>query len=190
MGTFINKVGKIGYNNCGNKMEIIRFTKNSDMDVKFYHKINGEEITYIRKNTSYTAFESGQLKSPYDITIRSFGYIGEGDYSRSIKDSETGKIILTQEFTVYEKMLINCEKDKSRVSKLWINFQEFARWYNENKYECNDSLNLARLSKSIVSPSTCILIPHSLYLQYITLKRDVGKEKFLQDLEEWEDIIL
>ena len=184
-----NKLGEIRLNNMGTKMEIINYNGTLDMDIKFYHEINGKQLTYIRKNVQYGNFESGTLKSPYDITIRDFGYIGVGKYDRRYKDEE-GNIILTKEFVAYEKMIMNCEKDNCTMYNKWMDFQQFAEWYNSVSYDCSQKLKLTRLSSVIASPSNCVLLPHSVFTQYNKIFTGrISVNRFMSYLEKWEDII-
>ena len=56
-------------------MQIIAYRKQSDIDVEF---LDGHD--YIREHTTYSNFQRGQVKNPFDKTICNVGYIGDGKY--------------------------------------------------------------------------------------------------------------
>ena len=63
---------EIRNNNNGTPMQIIAYRKQSDIDVKF---LDGYD--YIREHTTYSNFQRGQVKNPFDKTICNVGYIGD-----------------------------------------------------------------------------------------------------------------
>ena len=52
-----------------------------------------------------------------------------------------------------------------KVCEEWLNFQNFARWIYDNKYECDDlelDKDLLIKGNKIYSPNTCCLLPHEI----------------------------
>ena len=103
------------------------------------------------------------------------GYIGEGKYSRKTH---------LKIYKRWQKMLQRCY-DPYYINKFptyiycivceeWHNFQNFASWYEENYYECNDERmeldkDILVKNNKIYSPSTCIFVPQR--INYLFTKR-------------------
>ena len=103
------------------------------------------------------------------------GYIGEGKYSRKTH---------LKIYKCWQKMLQRCY-DPYYINKFptyiycivceeWHNFQNFASWYEENYYECNDERmeldkDILVKNNKIYSPSTCIFVPQR--INYLFTKR-------------------
>ena len=104
-------------------------------------------------------------RNPYDKTIFEIGYLGEGKYNRKIH---------FEIYKVWRCMLQRCYApyylDKHptyrdcMVCEEWLNFQNFAKWYEENYYKVKEekmSLDKDILYKGnkLYSPSTCVFVP-------------------------------
>lgn len=156
-----DRTGEIATNTNGSKMKIIKYINKDNIDVLFI------EQNYIKKNVKYRAFVKGNIKSPYDKTVYGIGYIGEGIYSH-----KNNSII----YNVWANMLQRCYlkdfQDKQTsyrgctVCDEWHNFQNFAKWYEENLYDIDSKLELDKdiLNKGnkIYSPNNCILVPRDI----------------------------
>jgi len=160
------KIGETKINNRGSKMTIIEY--------KNYHNIivNFDEQDYSVKST-YKQFEIGGIKSPYDKTVFGHGYIGIGNYN--VKKGE--KYSNKKSYTAWVEMLRRCYYEKSQerfptykdctVCSEWYNYQNFARWFEENYYEiegelmCLDKDILVKGNK-VYSPDTCIFAPSTI----------------------------
>lgn len=61
---------------------------------------------------------------------------------------------------------VDCE-----ICEGWENFQNFAKWYYENEYQCNEPLcidkDILTHGNKIYSPDTCILVPQRINLLFI-----------------------
>ena len=103
------------------------------------------------------------------------GYIGEGKYSRKTH---------LKIYKVWHKMLQRCYDPYyinkfptyiyTTVCEQWLNFQNFAKWYDENYYECNNERmeldkDILVKNNKIYSPSTCIFVPQR--INYLFTKR-------------------
>ena len=97
------------------------------------------------------------------------GYIGDGKYKS--RDENKKK---TKAYNTWSHMLRRCydpyylnEHPPYRdciVCEEWHNFQNFAKWFYENYYECNDEQmqldkDILIKGNKIYSPNTCILVP-------------------------------
>lgn len=153
-------------------MRIIGFRKKSDIDVEFQDKNK-----HIVHNTTYTNFIKGQISNPYDITVYGVGYIGIGNYLTKINRRTT------DDYHKWCDMLRRCyfENAKERfpayykicsVCEEWLCFQNFAKWYDENKYDVKGRLHLDKdilvPGNKIYSPKTCMLVPQRINMLFMT----------------------
>lgn len=158
----MNRVGEISYNNFGSKMEIIEYRNTRDIDIYF------EEYDWTFKHGSYSCFKNGSVICPYERRFRGIGYLGEGKYTFRVNNEETRcyrewmKILergydkkWSEKHPTYESSVV-CEE--------WHNFQNFAKWYYENIYNCNDERmeldkDILYKKNKIYSPETCVFVP-------------------------------
>lgn len=144
-------------------MRIIHYGSISDIDIQFM-----DEYGYIVHNAAYTNFKNGQIKNPYDKTTYGVGYLGSGEYMAKAD----GKVV--ESYNVWHDMIRRCYSEKSKekfqayfhicmVSKLWHNYQNFAEWFNKNKYEVDGRLHIDKdilyPGNRIYCPDTCLLVP-------------------------------
>lgn len=127
---FMDRIGEESYNKFGSKMILLEYRKYDDCDVLF------EDYNFIVKNTRYDHFKDKSLKCPFEARIFNKGFIGHGKYSY-----KSHRLI----YSVWCHMLERCYDDKykekyptykdCKVCEEWLNFQNFAKWYEENYYE-------------------------------------------------------
>ena len=166
----MNRVGEIGYNNFGTKMIIIKYIKSKEIYVEFQ-----DEHKFIKK-TSYDNFKIGNVKNPYDKKFFNIGYLGEGEYKTRINK------IYTKEYGIWKAMLERCYSEENRyknptykdcyVCEEWHNFQNFAKWYNENYYEVGEETmcidkDILNKGNKIYSPETCIFVPNRINVLFV-----------------------
>ena len=172
----INRTGYETYNNFGSKMIITKYNNAHDIDVYF------SEYDWTFNHTEYGAFKKGNIKCPYERRVFGVGYLGDGKY----KVKENGKT--TKCYETWHSMLRRCYYPKYQekyptykdcdVCEEWHNFQNFAKWYNDNYYEieykvmCLDKDILSKGNK-IYSPETCIFVPNEINLLFV--KRDKSR---------------
>lgn len=160
-----NRIGEIGYNSYGSKMEIIEYNNYNDIVVIFD---NG----YTRKSR-YDIFKKGDIKSPYDKTVYGIGYRGEG-ICKVISDKYGKKIRPYQQWLDMLRRCYNLELQNKyptykgcTVCEEWHNFQNYYNWYIENYYEIENiqvdiDKDILVKGNKIYSPSTCIFVPHDI----------------------------
>lgn len=157
-----NRIGQIGINNFGSKMTIIKYNNTKDIDIYF------PDTNYTAYNREYKDFMKGRVSSLYDKTILGFGCFGVGEYKSGI-NSKT-----TIQYRCWRNMLNRCYDYKLQenrptyigctISEEWLNFQNFAQWYDNNYYEIEgqemhlDKDILVKGNK-IYSPDTCVFVP-------------------------------
>lgn len=178
MGSKINRIGEKNINNFGSEMVIVEYKKYSDIDVYF------PEYDWTTKNNTYQNFKNGKIKSPYDKSVFGVGYLGEGEY----ESRENGK--LTKVYATWCHMLERCYYEKChekqptykdcKVSDEWHNFQNFAKWYDENYYEiegekmCLDKDILFKHNKTY-SAETCIFVPQTINNLFVKNNNNRGE---------------
>lgn len=151
-------------------MKIIAYRINDDIDIEFL-----DDFHYIKEHQAYTNFKTGGVKNPYDRTVYGVGYIGSGKYKPSINKQNT------QEYNLWKNMLERCYCEKRRnraksyfdceVCEEWHNFQNFARWFHENYFECDCRLHvdkdIIKPGNRIYCPEFCLLVPQKLNALFV-----------------------
>lgn len=154
-------------------MKIVSYRKCSDIDVEFL-----DDHHYIKRHNTYSNFKSGQIKNPYDKCLYGVGAIGDGKFK--VKVETNGEY--TQEYTAWVNMLKRCyyKRDnaankayleKCVVCDEWLNFQNFAKWYVNHKYDVNERLHVDKDIKNpcskIYAPENCILVPQRINMLFM-----------------------
>lgn len=158
-----NRLGEKNVNRYGSEMTIIEYNGTRDITVMF-------EEGFCAK-TQYINFQTGHVKNPYDKSVYGVGYVGEGIYKPKFNKERT------PEYSAWQGLLKRCYDEKYHkkqptyiectVAEEWHNFQEFARWFNENYYEvdgqrmCLDKDILIKGNK-VYSQETCIFVPQNI----------------------------
>ena len=151
------------YNNDGDLMKIVEYTKADDIIVEFQ-----DEYKY-RKRTTYRYFKNGDIYNPYHKKLCGVGYIG--DISKKGISLEN-----TQSYVVWRSMIERCysQNDYKRqmaksyndctVCKEWHNFTNFNQWYEDNYYSVkNETMEIDKdilvKGNRVYSPETCCIVP-------------------------------
>lgn len=171
------RTGEKNINYQGLKMWICDYRKCTDIDVEF-------EDGYISKNRAYQEFKNGKIKNLYFPEVFGVGYVGEGKY----KPRVNGKI--SKEYRQWISMLNRCYSKKyhekhptyedCKVCNEWLNFQSFAKWFNENYYRVNNERmdldkDILIKGNKVYSPETCIFVPQLINLLLIKSNKTRGK---------------
>ncbi len=159
-------------------MTITRYQNVHDIDVTF-------EDGAIEEHTRYRYFKNGSIVNYNIPSYLGVGYRGYGKY-KTRKNN-----IKTEEYIKWGSMLTRCysEKLKQRENYIdcfvcdeWLNFQNFAEWYNTNLYYVPDvdTLDLDKDIKikgnKVYSSETCLLIPKRLNSIILNRHNDRGNE--------------
>lgn len=173
----IDRTGEEKLNNFGSKMIIKRYANNLDLDIYF------PEYDFTVEHKSYKNFNKGLIKCPYEPRLHGVGYIGHGKYSELAK-------IKTDQYSKWSHMLGRCY-DETRIKsnltykdvtvcKEWHNFQNFAKWYEDNYYEvpgCKMELDKDILVKGnkVYSPKTCVFVPQRINYLFLKCNKSRGE---------------
>jgi len=176
MVTFIDRIGEIREGSCG-LMEIIKY--NGCMDIKVQFK-TGSII-----KTQYNNFKNGEVKDPLFPIVYETGYLGIGKYKAKINCK------MTIEYETWYNMIQRCYDpyiinknltyQNATICDEWLNFQNFAEWYNKNHYELLDEK--VDLNKDIIkrgnkhyNSKNCSFVPHS--INCLLIKGDNSRGKY------------
>lgn len=143
-------------------MTIINYRKYNDIDVYF------SEYNYIFRGTTYDRFKKGRIQCPYEPRTWGKGYLGVGEYRKTIND------IKTEQYNYWRMMLERCYSEKYHIKhptyqkcvvcEEWLDFQNFARWYDNNYYQVDNETmcldkDILNKGNKIYSPNTCVFVP-------------------------------
>jgi len=155
-----SKVGEKYITNEGYKIEIIEYFSFANCTIRF------EDDTKLN-NVRFDHIKNGSIRNPFHKSVIGVGYLGEGTY----KTKEKGK--MTSAYNTWCKMLERCYSEKFRIKyptykdvtvcEKWHNFQNFAKWFEENYVE-GFHLDKDILCKNckIYSPETCCFVPQEI----------------------------
>ena len=165
----IERIGETNINRVGTKMEIVEYENANSIMVGFF---NNEPLVH----TSHYKFRKGEVKSVYDKTVYGVGYLGIGSYNIN----ENG--VTSKKYKVWNSMIQRCYDFKFQensptykgcaVIDEWHNFQNFAKWYDENYYEVEGYImhldkDILYKGNKIYSPSTCVFTPNTINILFI-----------------------
>lgn len=168
----IMELNSVIINNQGLKMWIKEYRNSRDVDIEF-------EDGYVVYNQDMRNFRKKGIKNPNSRNLCGIGFIGQGIYSSKLNK----KVYYTwsgmikrcygngNKYPTYKEVIV-CEE--------WHNFQNFAKWYDENYYEvegetmCLDKDILIKGNK-IYSPNTCVFAPQGINTLFTKRQNDRGK---------------
>lgn len=159
-------------------MKIICYRSWDDIDVEFL-----DEYKFIKEHTTYSNFKKGEIKNPYDKSVFDVGYIGAGKYmtrNRILRKPETS-------YETWTSMLERCYKNEKSfpayfgvcsVCDEWLNFQSFAEWFENNKYEVDERLHIDKdilfPGNKVYSPNMCLLVPQRINMLFLHKSNNSG----------------
>lgn len=169
------RIGEVSYTKYGTKAIIIEYINCKKVLVEFQDQY---KYSYY---TSYTNFQNGMLTNPYECRNKNgIGFLGVGKYnSKEHKEAyRKWKAILDRCIrSDYSNKSISSYKDCS-VCEEWLNFQNFAKWFYENKYKCSEPLcvdkDILVHGNKLYSPDTCLLVPQRINLLFVKEKGHRG----------------
>ena len=170
----IDHVGETNENRYGDKMCIVTYRSSIDIDVQFQDE--HQAIVH----TTYSSFKKRQVKNPYGKTVLGVGYVGEGKY-RTRVNGEHPPVYL-----IWKSIIQRCYDVKSKdkyptyygictMSDDWLNFQNFATWYEENYYDAPGRIHIDKdilyPGNTVYSPETCLLVPQRINMIFAKRSR-------------------
>lgn len=167
----IDRTGEISYTKNGTPAKIVEYIHKNKVLVEFQ-----DEYKY-RYYTKYDYFKKGTMTNPYECrNTGGIGFIGVGEYN-SIKDCEPyakWRHIIRRGTESIKKGYSELSYIGCTVCEEWLNFQNFAKWYYDNIYECNETIcvdkDILGHGQKHYSPQTCLLVPERINLLFIKEK--------------------
>lgn len=170
------KIGEENVSKHGSKMIITRYESYNNIDIYF------PEYDWTFYGSYYQNFKSGSVKCPYEPRVYGVGYYGEGKYiiSKNNKVLNYSQIWISMLSRCYgKKYLLRQPTYKDcTVCEEWHNFQNFAKWFEENYYKVNNERmcldkDILIKGNKIYSPDTCVFVPQS--INNLFVKRDASR---------------
>lgn len=176
-GHTLDRTGEVNINRFGSQMIIEKYTKADDIWVRFTEYNN-------LVHTTYRLFSKGTVQNKYDRTLYGVGFIGEG-YFNTYENGES-----SFRYKTWQGMFVRCYSEKSKyksptykdclVVEDWHNFQNFAKWYDENYYELENEVmcldkDILKKGNKIYSPDTCVFVPrfiNNLFIKSNSIRGD------------------
>lgn len=178
MNEIHSRVGETFINRQGCKFEITEYFNALNCTIKFFDKVG--TILY---NNRYGHVKVGNVKNPNLPRVFGVGYIGTGKYITRINKKRT------HFYTLWKAMLARCYDEKHLVKRPsyrdigvcieWHNFQNFAKWYEENYNP--ETMQGWDLDKDLIcydckeySPENCVFLPSEINMLFT--KKRASKE--------------
>lgn len=177
MNKFIDRTNEENINYQGCKMKIIKYNNAKDILIEFYYPYH-----CIIKNTSYDNFHKGFIKNPEYPSYYKVGIIGIGNYKQMIDGKQT------EEYSHWRNLIKRCNSKSCHlkrpnykdcfVGKSFIRFQDFAKWYDENKWS-NISIFLDKdilvKGNKEYGKDTCVLVDNRINNLFVKSNKIRGK---------------
>lgn len=168
-----DRLHQINFDNQGNKMEIISYRNSRDIDVLFEDK-------WVIENCSYGNFLNKKIKNYLKPTIFDKGYYG------TLKPNKR-----EYPYSIWFRMMERCySKDKKirekhyyyddiSVCEEWFNYQEYKKWYLQNIWTNEFSLQVDKdiliKGNKIYSPNTCVMVDSKINNLFIKSNKARGE---------------
>ena len=117
------EVGKIYESKSYGKFKVLEYRSSSNVLIRF-------ELTGYTCISDSSTIRKGFIKDRMKPTLNGVGFVGDGKYNS--KDNKWA-------YHSWRKIIISCYGDTGNESATmdleWLNFQVFARWYENNKID-------------------------------------------------------
>jgi hypothetical protein len=176
-GSFKDRTGEKYITNEGCEVEIIQCSHSGNCTVKFL------DTHYIKYNVDFADIKRGEIKNPHHPSLLGIGFIGEGFY----KTKHNYK--MTPYYKRWVGMLKRCYSEEYQqkyptykgcaVVEEWHNFQNFAKWFEDNWKDYMDSWDLDKdilvKGNKVYSPKTCCFVPSIINSLILKTKKARGE---------------
>jgi len=156
---FIDRTGEIYLTSSGDSMEIVEYFCRRNCSVLF------PDGTIV-KNVQYSNIKTGMISNPNTPSLFKVGYMGQGKYDSKSKSYKLWSSIIERCYSNRIHDLFPTYKECS-VVKEWHNFQNFARWFEDNYNEktmigWQIDKDILLKGNKIYSKETCCFVPNSI----------------------------
>ena len=164
----MNRIGEKHTTKEGYEVEIIEYFRWNNCTIQF-------EDYNVYKNIRYSHIKNGEIRNPYHLSVHEIGYFGVGNYKAKINGKTTKhygrwKAILNRCYSKNYHLKKPTYED-CLVDEYWHNFQNFAKWYEENyNPEIMKGWNLDKdiliKGNKVYSPETCCFVPDEINILF------------------------
>lgn len=161
-------LGMVYKTNEGYEIKIINYIDNHNVEFCFLDEYEYKSCTTLQN------IKNGEVKNPFHRSVLGVGYYGDGIYG----DRENGA--KHPSYVTWFSMMNRCYGDKHKYSQYsykgctvceeWHNYQNFAKWYEDNYYNCEEELELDKdiiiYGNKLYSPETCLFVPKLVNTSY------------------------
>lgn len=152
-----NIIGKKYSTNEGYEIEIIEYFDSNNCTIKF-------DDGFIRSNVKYDLIRKGKIKNRSHFSKMGNFFMGNGIYKSSIKNK------LVNSYQVWDKMIKRCYDNGTHlrqptyiecsIVEEWHNYQNFAKWYEDNYVEGFElDKDILVKGNKVYGPNTCCFVP-------------------------------
>lgn len=149
-------VGDIFQTNKSGEIIVISYVNCYEIGIMFLD-------TGFKRSARSGDIRRGRVRDPYAKTLYGVGYIGEGIYI-----PQNNKI-LSKSYTCWKAMIERCyysefQKNNTtyigcKVCPEWHNYQNFAKWFEENYIEgYHLDKDIGSTDQKVYSPETCVFV--------------------------------
>lgn len=179
----IDRTGEISYTRYGTPAVIIYYKSNKECLIEFQ-----DDFKY-KCYVTYCNFKKCSIYNPYDKSYYGVGCLGVGKYNSKSRAISTWCHMLERCYNVSDDIR-QASYEGCTVCDEWLNFQNFAKWYENNYYECSRKLNLDKdiiiHDNKVYSPNNCLLVPdriNSLFEKSKAIRGDlpIGVSRYWYD---------
>lgn len=149
--------------NCSKKYGEMYLENYVTSSIVFVRFLNTGSTT----KTTFKAFRSGNVKDYEAPTVYGKGILGSGEFKLSKDPSDIVNIAYKKWSAMLRRVYVSdhIHKDPTYkdcvVDAIWLNFQNFAKWYTDSCVDTTYELDKDLLFKGnkLYSPYTCTLLP-------------------------------
>ena len=152
-------IGDTYKNKAGIEMTVVEINNSKDIVIEFK--------SGYRKRTTSSHVVTGRIKDKLSPSIFGVGIIGDGAHSttsnsRETKAYKTWKGVLQRCYYKCESSNLDLSYQGCEVCDEWLNFQNFAEWFNKNHPMDGSSYQLDKdikvIGNKVYSPEFCMII--------------------------------
>lgn len=166
-------IGEVSQNKFGTLMKIIVWNAASDIQVQF----RDDHMAVV--HTTYRNFQKREVKNPYDKSVYGVGYVGEGMHKTRINGEHPASYLIW--VTIIQRCCREEAKEKypayfgrCTVCEEWFNYQNFAAWYESNRYDVDGRLHIDKdilvPGNTMYAPEFCLLVPQRVNMHFMRCK--------------------
>ena len=168
---FNDRTGEENITNEGYIIKIVKYNGFKECTIQFL--CNNYTCMY-----NYSSFQTGSIKNPFHKSVFGVGFKGIGEYKCKGKIYVNWTTMLSRCYSL-KRQLKQTSYQNITVCKEWHNFQNFAKWFNENYNP--ETMQGWQLDKDIIckdckvySPNNCTFVPHEINLLFVKKEKSRG----------------